>query len=285
MIPDRAEIARRTAPRTILLVEDEPDARTILARRLQAFGWNCLPHSSVETALHDPDLRYVDAVVADVVLGEGKMSGIDLIPALRKQEVRAPVVLVTAFADTQRVKAALNAGASYLLEKPFTTEALRQILDKVTTADVLPWLFFAFRLRSIYEPVTGVLAYRSFLHPLAELDGFLGCFAAGVILTALRPPPAGWQIVVAAVAPLISATCAAIGQWQLGQVASLALLAVMLQFTLRRLSRPLSPSLLWIAFGFLMGAGGAAVAELAATRGSSWFWVHEMGRDLVIQGL
>jgi len=128
MIPDRAETARRTAPRTILLVEDEPDARTILARRLQAFGWNCLPHSSVETALHDPDLRYVEAVVADVVLGEGKMSGIDLIPALRKQEVRAPVVLVTAFADTQRVKAALNAGASYLLEKPFTTEALRQMM-------------------------------------------------------------------------------------------------------------------------------------------------------------
>jgi len=152
-------------------------------------------------------------------------------------------------------------------------------------AGVLPWLFFAFRLRRIYEPVNDVLAYRSFLHPLAELDGFLGCFAAGVILTALRPPPAGWQIAVAAIAPLVSATCAAIGQWQLGQVASLTLLAVMLQFTLRRLSRPLSPSLLWVAFGFLMGAGGAALAELAATRGSSWFWVHEMGRDLVIQGL
>jgi two-component system, NtrC family, response regulator PilR len=114
MIPDRAETAARTAPRSILLVEDEPDARTILSRRLQAFGWNCLAHASAEGALADPDLRYVDAVVADVVLGEGKMSGIDLIPALRKQEVRAPVVLVTAFADTQRVKAALNAGASYL---------------------------------------------------------------------------------------------------------------------------------------------------------------------------
>ena len=59
--------------------------------------------------------RNVEAVVADVVLGEGKLSGIELIAALRKQEVRAPVVLVTAFADTQRLKAALNAGASYLI--------------------------------------------------------------------------------------------------------------------------------------------------------------------------
>jgi len=63
-------------------------------------------------------------------------------------------------------------------------------------AGVLPWLFFAFRLRPVYESVNGMLAYRSFLHPLAELDGFLGCFAAGVVLTALRPPPASWQILV-----------------------------------------------------------------------------------------
>jgi len=137
MATDRAESAApRVSPRLILLVEDEPDARTILARRLSAFGWTCLAHPSVEAALQDPELRYVEAVVADVVLGDGKMSGIDLIGALRKEEVRAPVVLVTAFADTPRLKAALNAGASFLLEKPFTTEALRQVLEKVTGVDV-----------------------------------------------------------------------------------------------------------------------------------------------------
>ena len=128
--------ARAPSPRLLLLVEDEPDARTILARRLQAYGWNCLAHPSVESALNDPQLRYVEAVVADVVLGEGHLSGIELIPALRKQEVRAPVVLVTAFADQQRLKEALNSGAAYLLEKPFTTEALRGVLDRVTAVDV-----------------------------------------------------------------------------------------------------------------------------------------------------
>ncbi len=125
-----------TTHRTLLLVEDENDARTILARRMAAYNWNCLAHPSAEAALKDPELRHVEAVVADVVLGEGKMSGIDLILELRKLDVRAPVVLVTAFADQQRVKAALNNGAAYLLEKPFTTEALRNVLDKVTTIDV-----------------------------------------------------------------------------------------------------------------------------------------------------
>jgi DNA-binding NarL/FixJ family response regulator len=128
--------ARAPSPKLLLLVEDEADARTILARRLSAFGWNCLAHPSVEAALRDPQVRFVEAVVADVVLGEGRMSGIDLIPALRKEDIRAPVVLVTAFADQQRLKDALNAGAAYLLEKPFTTEALRGVLDKVTSVDV-----------------------------------------------------------------------------------------------------------------------------------------------------
>jgi len=135
---ERQDHQQRTAPthRTLLLVEDENDARTILARRMAAYNWNCLAHPSAESALKDPELRHVEAVVADVVLGEGKLSGIELIVELRKLDVRAPVVLVTAFADQQRVKAALNNGASYLLEKPFTTEALRNVLDKVTTVDV-----------------------------------------------------------------------------------------------------------------------------------------------------
>ncbi len=107
-------LQRTVTHRTMLLVEDEADARTILARRMAAYNWNCLAHPSAETALKDPELRHVEAIVADVVLGEGKMSGIDLIGELRKLDVRAPVVLVTAFADQQRVKAALNNGASYL---------------------------------------------------------------------------------------------------------------------------------------------------------------------------
>lgn len=151
-------------------------------------------------------------------------------------------------------------------------------------AGVLPWLFFALRMRRVYEPVNDMLAYRSFLHPLAELDGFLGCFAAGVLLTAFRPAPAGWQVAVAALAPVVSAACAALGHWQLGQVASLLLLAVLLEFTLRRMERPWSPNLLWIAFGFVMGAGGAALAEIAAAHGGDWFRLHEIGRNLVIQG-
>jgi DNA-binding NarL/FixJ family response regulator len=123
-------------PRLLLLVEDEPDARSILARRMQTVGWMCLAHPDAESALRDPQLRYVEAVVADLMLGEGRMTGIELIRLLHSQGVRAPVVIVTAFADKARLKEALNAGAAYLLEKPFSTETLRDVLNRVTSIDV-----------------------------------------------------------------------------------------------------------------------------------------------------
>lgn len=148
---------------------------------------------------------------------------------------------------------------------------------------VLPWLFFALRLRRIYEPLNSVLAYRSFLHPLAELEGFLTCFAVGVLFTVLSPPPSAWQIGIAIAAPIASAALAAVGRWQLAQAVWLALLALVLEFSLRRARRPDPASLLWIAAGLLMGAAGTALAEAARIDG--WEWLSELGRDLVMQGM
>ena len=143
---------------------------------------------------------------------------------------------------------------------------------------VLPWLFFALRLQSVYEPFNSVLAYRSFLHPLAELEGFLTCFAVGIVFTALSPPPAAWQVAVAVVAPLASAALAALGRWQAGQAVFFVLLAVVLEFTLRRVRRPMSASYVWIFGGLAMGACGTALAQAGG-------FFPELGRDLVMQGL
>src|SRR6267142_2005809 len=129
MIPDRAETLPRTSPRVILLVEDEADARTILSRRLQAFGWNCLAHASVESALHDPDLRYVEAVVADVVLGEGRLSGIELIAALRQVLEKVTAVDV----DLARL---VNRALSRARLTKKEEEVARLVLKGLTSAEI-----------------------------------------------------------------------------------------------------------------------------------------------------
>ncbi|MCA1829604.1 MAG: hypothetical protein ABR567_09120 [Myxococcales bacterium] len=144
---------------------------------------------------------------------------------------------------------------------------------------VLPWLFFALGLRRAYEPFYGALAYRSFFHPLAELEGFLTCFAVGLLFTLLKPGPASWQVAVGIAAPIVSAILGATGQWELGLAAEVVLLAVALEFAARRVR--ISAATVWIAFGLAMGAGGALLAQFA---GDS-IGRYELGRDLVMQGL
>lgn len=116
----------------VLLVEDEDDARTSLARAIERGGRSCTGAASVAEAIAAAKgAGFFDAVVTDVVLGEDEEGGIDLIGQLRTLGVRAPVIVITAFADVQKTKRALNAGAVYLLEKPFRAAELLAVLDRV----------------------------------------------------------------------------------------------------------------------------------------------------------
>ena len=46
-----------------------------------------------------------------------------------------PVVVITAFADVEKVKLALNGGAAHLLEKPFRAAELLAVLERVRADD------------------------------------------------------------------------------------------------------------------------------------------------------
>jgi hypothetical protein len=131
---------------------------------------------------------------------------------------------------------------------------------------VLPWLFFALRLRGVYEPLNEVLAYRSFLHPLAELEGFAGCFAAGLLFE--RRPPGRALLAFSLIAPLAAVVLGAIGWWQYGQMVWLLFAAVLV-----------APLGVWPMAGVAMGALGTALAFQADLH-----W-QEVGRDLVMQGM
>lgn len=117
---------------TVLLVEDEADARESLARSLTAAGHRCVTAASYDEALERADAeRDLDIVVTDIVLGTQDRAGLELIPALRERGIGAPIIVITAFADIDKVKFALNAGAAYLLEKPFRAPELLSVITKV----------------------------------------------------------------------------------------------------------------------------------------------------------
>ena len=76
---------------------------------------------------------FIDVVVTDVVLGADDRGGLHLMGALKSAGVLAPVVVITAYADVEKVKLALNQGAAHLLEKPFRAPALLEVIERAKT--------------------------------------------------------------------------------------------------------------------------------------------------------
>lgn len=121
-----------TTPRKVLLVEDEPDARESLARALGRAGYTVATAADEKGALDAAEREApLDAAVVDVRLGADERAGLRLVPALRRMSGRTSVVVITAFADLDKVKQALNDGAAFLLEKPFKAHELLEVLARV----------------------------------------------------------------------------------------------------------------------------------------------------------
>jgi DNA-binding NarL/FixJ family response regulator len=117
---------------TVLFIEDEDDTRELLASALERAGYRCIAAAGAEEALtRARDAEFIDVVVTDIVLGSDERAGLGLMTALREVGVRAPVVVITAYADVDKLKTALNAGAAHFLEKPFAAKDLVDVVARV----------------------------------------------------------------------------------------------------------------------------------------------------------
>src|SRR2546430_2367146 len=159
-------------------------------------------------------------------------------------------------------------------------------------AGVLPWLLFSLGATRLYLPMFEAIGYRAAFHPVAQVEGFLTCFAVGFLFTFIprrtgTAPPAWWQMAVALAAPIVSVVCAWFERWLPAQISWIALIAVLVGFVVpraRRGTRPIPASFVWVAAGLLMGAAGAVLAGPGAALGDPPFWLHPARRGLLLPG-
>ena len=117
--------------RRVLLVDDERDTRDLLARALEREGFSTVTAGSAEEALALARATAVDVVVTDIVLGADDRRGLRLMTELRETGLAVPIIVITAYADVDKVKTALNDGAAHLLEKPFGARELVAAIERV----------------------------------------------------------------------------------------------------------------------------------------------------------
>jgi DNA-binding NarL/FixJ family response regulator len=108
----------------VAIVEDNKTIRESLARYVQTapdFQCVCVCESA-EEALRDLPAHGCDVVLMDIQLP--KMSGIECTAKLKQLLPSAQIIMVTVYEDTERISAALRAGACGYLLKRCTPEDL-----------------------------------------------------------------------------------------------------------------------------------------------------------------
>ena len=119
----------------VLVVDDSGTMRKIIMRSLNALGVTDV----VEAGDGSDGLELFKQHHFDVVLTDWnmpRMTGLELLKAIRATESTVPVILITTEAEKGRVLEAVQAGVSDYLVKPFETESLRKKLQKFVGAAV-----------------------------------------------------------------------------------------------------------------------------------------------------
>ena len=120
--------AELPAGAAVLVVDDEPGIRNFLLKALRP---RCALVEAADSAESAEALRrryHFDLLVVDIRL-PGR-SGIEWVAALREEEVRTDVILMTAYADLDTAVAALRAGAADFLLKPFRLEQMLSAFER-----------------------------------------------------------------------------------------------------------------------------------------------------------
>ena len=114
----------------ILVVDDEPSARSGLSRLLVQEGYIADTAEDGAKALALATERPPDVIVTDLKMPG--MDGIELCRRLREQDPDLPVIVVTAFGDVNSAVQAMRAGADDYLTKPVDFDALLLALERAT---------------------------------------------------------------------------------------------------------------------------------------------------------
>src|SRR5579872_5528306 len=110
----------------ILVVDDEEKLRRVIELQLATAGFDVDKAASAEEGLKLAERA--DLVVTDLKLPG--MDGLELLAAIRRQNMNAPVIVMTAFGSIEVAVQAMKAGALDFLLKPFSLDHLMAIVQK-----------------------------------------------------------------------------------------------------------------------------------------------------------
>ncbi len=109
-------------PPTILIVDDEPDIRQLIARACQREGLQVHEAATAEEGLRSMSAVKPDLVVLDLSLPDD--NGLDVCREIRRKDMSVPIIIVTAKGEETDKVIGLELGADDYVTKPFGVREL-----------------------------------------------------------------------------------------------------------------------------------------------------------------
>ena len=124
----------QTSPKSVMIIEDEPDAAELFAEMMRLNGYRVLKTYSGKPAMDLIAQQRPDVIIMDIMMPD--VSGLDVLHSIRADPALAsiPVVIVSAKATATDIRTGLEAGASIYLTKPVAYMDLKNAVDSLVNA-------------------------------------------------------------------------------------------------------------------------------------------------------
>ena len=112
-----------------LIIDDEKNIRDTMRVVLEAVGHETEGVADGDAAVEELSKRHFDVAFLDLKLR--RENGLEVLPKLRKSAPHLDVIICSAHGSIEAAVEAMRGGAAGFIEKPFTPERLRQVVDQV----------------------------------------------------------------------------------------------------------------------------------------------------------
>ena len=115
---------------TIGIIDDQDEVRYSVSKTLKRAKYDTVLFNGLEHSIASQiKEEHANLLIVDIMLSED-FSGIDLIKNLRKNDIKLPVILMTAYTTPTNMIEASKIGIKDILQKPFTAEELKNLVKK-----------------------------------------------------------------------------------------------------------------------------------------------------------
>lgn len=113
----------------VLVVDDTKNIRILLKKCLELEGHTVVAAENGKSALSVMEKQAFDLVFLDVRMPE--ISGTEVLRQMRELGIETPVIMITAFGTVKNAVECTRLGAVAYLQKPFTENKVRQVMETV----------------------------------------------------------------------------------------------------------------------------------------------------------